>query len=221
MKAFILAAGKGSRFRPFTLNTPKPLFKIKQKPLIVWHIERLQAAGYKEIVINLSALGDQIKALLGNGSEYGVEIHYSEEAELLGTGGGVGNALSLLGKEPFILLSGDVWTDFDFGGLSMLPDSLAHMVLIKNLPNSLKGDVVLEKNLVKELGQDVGLTFSGVALISPSLFLNIQKKNYGLWEVLLPAVKKRQVSGELYEGIILNLNTLKEGEKLDALLREE
>jgi MurNAc alpha-1-phosphate uridylyltransferase len=221
MKAFILAAGKGSRFRPFTLNTPKPLFKIKQKPLIVWHIERLQAAGCKEIVINLSVLGDQIKALLGNGSEYGVEIHYSEEAELLGTGGGVGNALSLLGKEPFILLSGDVWTDFDFGDLSMLPNSLAHMVLTKNLPNSLKGDVVLEKNLVKELGQDVGLTFSGVALISPSLFLNIQKKNYGLWEVLLPAVKKRQVSGELYEGIILNINTLKEGEKLDALLREE
>jgi MurNAc alpha-1-phosphate uridylyltransferase len=222
MKAFILAAGEGKRLRPFTNNTPKPLFKIQDKALILWTIERLHKAGCTEIIINLSFLGEQIKSCLGDGSEFGVNISYSEEPELLGTGGGIGNALSILGEEPFILVSGDVWTDFNFSLLSLDSNMLAHMILIKNPVGRGKGDVYLEKGIVEERQFGEPLTFSGIAVISPSLFKDVKESKYALWEaVLRPPVLEGKVSGELYEGVVFNVNSIVEAEKLDALLSEE
>ena len=132
MKAFILAAGMGARLGSLNLNLPKPLLRVKGKPLILWNIEKLRDSGIKDIVINLFHKGEQIKEFLGDGSEYGVKIQYSEEEELLGTGGGIGNSLDLLGKGIFLLISADVWTDLDLNKISLKESKLAHLVLKKN-----------------------------------------------------------------------------------------
>ena len=135
MRAMILAAGLGNRMRPLTLHTPKPLLEVGGKPLIVWHIEKLQKIGVSEIVINTAWLGDKLAAALGDGSQFGVTILWSHEGEGLETAGGIINALPLLGDKPFILVNGDVWTTMDFSALLNvhLGDKQAHLVLVEYL----------------------------------------------------------------------------------------
>ena len=217
-KAFVLAAGQGKRFLPFSEIKPKPLFKIGEISLIERNLINLKNCGVDEVVINIFHLGEKIIDVLGDGSDYGLKISYSIETELLGTGGGIANAIHLF-KEPFIVLSGDIWTDFDFSTLKLQDNILAHMVLIKNPISNQKGDVCLTEGLVKPDGERATYTYSGISVLSPELFQNIDKPKFGLWEeVLLPASINNLVSGELFEGLLDNLNTLEEAEKLDALL---
>src|SRR5574344_543565 len=140
-----LAAGMGNRMRPLTLHTPKPLLEVGGKPLIVWHIEKLQKMGVQEIVINTAWLGEKLADALGDGSQFGVHILWSHEGEGLETAGGIINALPLLGDEPFILLNGDVWTSMDFAPLLgiELEDNLAHLVLVENPQQHPEGDFTL------------------------------------------------------------------------------
>jgi len=220
-KAFVLAAGQGKRFLPFSKRKPKPLFKIGDVSLIENNLNNLKNCGVDEVVINVFHLGEKIIDSLGDGSKYGLKISYSIENELLGTGGGITNAIHFF-EEPFIVLSGDVWTDFDFSTLKIEEGRLAHMVLIKNPISNKKGDVYLKDNLVETKGEGSTLTYSGISLLSPELFYNKEIHNYGLWEeILLPASRNNLVSGELYNGLLDNLNTVEEAEKLDALLTGE
>lgn len=222
MKALILAAGMGARLRPLNLDLPKPLIEIKGKPLILWNIEKLRNSGITEIVINLFYKGEQIKEFLGTGSDYGVNILYSEEEELLGTGGGIGNALDLLGKAPFLMVSADVWTDFNMTNMALDESLLAHLILKNNPVSHPEGDLSLQKGFVRDSFGAMRLTFSGVAIMNPYIFKNINQRKYELWEsVLKPACSKELVTGELYEGTILNVNTPEDLERLDALLHEE
>ena len=217
-KAFVLAAGQGKRFLPFSEKTPKPLFKIGEISLIEKHLNDLKKCGVTEVVINIFHLGGKIIDALGDGSKYGLKISYSIETELLGTGGGIANAVHMF-KEPFIVLSGDLWTDFDFSNLKLEGEKLAHMVLINNPISNLNGDVYLKDGLVKPEGGGLTYTYSGISLLSPELFYNQEKHKFSLWEeILLPASTENLVSGELFEGLLDNLNTLEEAEKLDALL---
>ena len=169
MKAMILAAGKGSRLLPLTNKTPKPLLTIQGRPLIEYIVKNLAREGYHEIIINLHHLGDQIMGLLGDGSRYRVNITYSVEEELLETGGGIKKALNLLGKEPFLIVNGDIYTDFRFSDLpEQLPnDCLAHLVVRKNEGEN-HGDFEVENSTILSRGKSY--TYCGIAVIDPKLF---------------------------------------------------
>jgi len=221
MKAFLLAAGLGKRLFPLTVAKPKCLIEVGGKSLLLWNIEKLKASGIKDLVINLFHEGHQIENFFGDGSDFGVRIKYVSEKELLGTGGGVGNALTIIGNEPFILLSSDVWTDFNFSDLSLDSGILAHLVLVENPEDNPEGDMFLEGNKVNTEGRGKNLTFSGLALIDPKLFEEDKLENYELWkEVLLPASQKGLVTGELFCGDLININVQEDIERLDAYLAE-
>ena len=170
MKAMILAAGRGERMRPLTDATPKPLLEVGGKPLIAWTLEALVRARVSDIIINVSHLGSRIESALGDGRLWGTRIHYSREAEALETAGGIANALPLLGPAPFIVVNGDLHTDFDFANLAA-PDGgdLAHLVLIDNPAHHPGGDFALEGGHVANDGP-LRLTFSGIGVYHPSLF---------------------------------------------------
>ncbi len=222
MKVFLLAAGLGRRLLPRTASKPKCLIDIGGKPLLLWHVEKLKSGGIDHLIINLFHEGEQIENFLGDGSKWSINIEYFYEKELLGTGGGIGNALSSIGNEPFIVMSGDVWTDFDLSKLSLNEGSLAHLILIENPPENPEGDMFLDKGKVNSSGKGRSLTFSGLALIDPQLFIGAKAGKYDLWkEILLPASEKGQVSAEVYGGYLVNINTIEDLEKLDAYLLEE
>ncbi|MFL2705392.1 MAG: NDP-sugar synthase [Gammaproteobacteria bacterium] len=222
MKAFLLAAGLGKRMLPLTENKPKCLLEAGGKSLLRWNVERLKSFGYDDLVINLHHEGDQIKDFLKDGSHLGVKAEYIHEEELLGTGGAIGNALKVLGEDPFLLLSSDIWTDFDFSTFAIPSGKLAHLVLIENPENNIEGDMFFENKEPNMEGLGKKLTFSGISLINPVLFKDKKKKKYNLWsEVLEVAVKNSLVSAELYEGYLININTKEDLEKLDAFLAQE
>jgi len=222
MKVFLLAAGLGRRLLPRTASKPKCLIDIGGKPLLSWHVEKLKSLGINHLIINLFHEGEQIENFLGDGSKWDINISYFYEKELLGTGGGIGNALSSIGNEPFIVMSGDVWTDFDLSNLSLNEGSLAHLILTENPPENPEGDMFLDKGKVNSSGKGRSLTFSGLALIDPQLFIGAKTGKYDLWqEILLPASEKGQVSAEVYGGYLVNINTIEDLEKLDAYLLEE
>ncbi|MEA3374383.1 MAG: nucleotidyltransferase family protein [Campylobacterota bacterium] len=201
MKAMILAAGRGERMRPLTDHLPKPLLEVDGKPLIVWQIEKLAASGFKEIIINIAHLGFMIPETLGDGSQWGVNITYSDEQEkgALESAGGIIKALPLLGDEPFLVVNGDVWSDYGFNPLFDLEDDLAHLVLVENPEHNLKGDFVLESNRLSGKG-DVKQTFSGIGYYSPKLFQDLNYGKQPLAPLLRKAIDQNQISGELYEG---------------------
>lgn len=207
MKAMILAAGKGERMRPLTLHTPKPLLPVAGKPLIEYHIERLVAAGCRELVINHAWLGEQIEQALGDGSRWGVSIQYSAETEPLETGGGIRRALPLLGDEPFILVNGDVWTDYDFSVLPRQLDGLAHLVLVNNPEHHPQGDFLLQDDRVLTEGQGQRLTYSGIAVLSPQLLADCEQGAFKLAPLLRVAMTAGAVSGEHYGGRWLDVGT--------------
>jgi MurNAc alpha-1-phosphate uridylyltransferase len=203
MKAFILAAGRGERMRPLTDHTPKPLLTVRGKPLIVWHLERLATAGITQVVINTGWLGEQIAMLLGAGRDYGVSIAYSAEGwPALETGGGIRHALPLLGASPFLLVNGDVFTDCDFAALAargLRSQEQAHLVLVDNPAHHPRGDFRLDAaGLVRE-GPPT-LTYSGVALLCPSLFEGCSAGAFPLAPLLLRAIAAERVSGVRHGG---------------------
>ena len=145
MKALIFAAGLGERMRPLTLHTPKPLLAVAGKPLIVWHLERLAACGVRDIVVNTAWLAEQFPAMLGDGSRWGVRLRFMHEGDTpLETGGGILNALPALGEDPFLVVNGDIWTDFDFATLPREPRGQAHLVLVDNPTQHPHGDYRLD-----------------------------------------------------------------------------
>ncbi|HKN78481.1 MAG TPA: nucleotidyltransferase family protein [Lysobacter sp.] len=171
MKALILAAGLGERMRPLTNTTPKPLLEAGGKPLIAWHLEKLAAIGVREVVVNTSWLAPRFPELLGDGARWGLQLHFVYEGPTpLETGGGMLNALPLLGDAPFLAVNGDVWTDFDFARLPKEPRGIAHLVLVDNPPQHPAGDFALHDDGRVDDAERGRLTFSGIGLYRPSLF---------------------------------------------------
>ncbi|HEY9210820.1 MAG TPA: nucleotidyltransferase family protein [Methylotenera sp.] len=218
MKAMILAAGRGERMRPLTDHTPKPLLKVGGKPLIVWHLERLAAAGFKDIVINHAHLGEQIEAALGDGSKWGVRIQYSPEKIALETAGGIANAMPLLGNAPFLVVNGDVYTDINFGTLKLVPPNIAHLVMVDNPPQHATGDFTLSSGKLSVEGTEK-LTFSGVGIYQPSLFADIVRGEAAKLAPLLKAAMVRGfVSGIHHEGAWHDIGTPERLQTLDSQL---
>lgn len=214
--ALILAAGKGERMRPLTQTTPKPLLKVAGKALIEYQIEKLVAAGITHIVINQGWLGDQLPLALGDGQRYGASIYYSDEqqfAEPLETAGGIIQALPLLGDQPFAVVNGDVWTDYDYADLPRQITGLAHLVLIDNPPHNPDGDFALLSGKVLQAG-DNRLTFSGIGLYAPQLFDGMPIERRPLAPILRNAMDQQQVTGEYYQGDWQDIGT---PERLTAL----
>jgi len=223
MKAMILAAGLGTRMRPLTDHCPKPLLDVAGKPLIVRHIERLAAAGFRELVINTAHLGQMIEEALGDGATWGVHIQYSREPQPLETAGGILKALPLLGDAPFLVINGDIWTDFPLATLQQgLPaDVLAHLVLVDNPDHHPQGDFALCNGRVQPRSAAQGLTFSGLSVLSPALFaawLTRAGEAFPLREVLLPAMQRGAVCGEHYKGYWLDVGTPQRLEQLAQAL---
>jgi MurNAc alpha-1-phosphate uridylyltransferase len=200
MKAMLLAAGRGERLRPLTDQQPKPLLLVRGKALIVWHLESLARAGISEVVINLSWLGEQIRARLGSGSEWGLQIEYSEEGpEPLETGGGIFRALPLLGPAPFMLVNGDVFTGYDLRRLVPEPGTQAHLVVVPNPPHHPEGDFALEQGLLSLSGTP-RYTYAGIGLFTPRLFEGCRDGKFPLLPLLHRAIGVGQLRGELYSG---------------------
>jgi len=207
MKAMLLAAGRGERMRPLTDHTPKALLRVGDHALIEYHIEALARAGFRELVINHAHLGAQLVAALGNGSDHGVHIDYSAEPpNALETGGGIFNALPLLGEAPFVVVNADIWTDFDFTRLPRQPDGVAHLVLVDNPAHHPAGDFALEGDRVREAGP-ARLTFSGIGVYRPALFAGSAGGAFPLAPLLRRAMEAGQVSGERYAGAWFDIGT--------------
>ncbi len=218
MKAMILAAGRGERMRPLTDHTPKPLLKAAGRSLIEYHIDHLVAAGITELVINHAHLGDQIEAALGDGSRYGATIRYSPEATALETAGGIFNALPLLGDELFVVVNGDVWSDYPFARLPATIDGLAHLVLVDNPPQHPKGDFALSGGRLFAEG-DGKLTFSGISILTPQFFADCAPGAFPLAPLLRQAMARGLVSGEHYHGRWFDIGTPQRLQQLDDELR--
>ena len=221
MKAMILAAGRGQRMRPLTEHTPKPLLKVGGKPLIVWHLERLAAAGFKEIVINHAHLGEQIEAALGNGALWGLSINYSPEKIALETAGGIANALPLLGSKPFLVVNGDTYTEIDFAFLQLKLNMLAHLVLIDNPPQHPQGDFAIEAGMLKNGGSQM-LTFSGIGVYHPNLFATIVRGEPAkLAPLLRKAIDNSVATAQYYQGIWHDIGTPERLKNLDESLLKQ
>jgi N-acetyl-alpha-D-muramate 1-phosphate uridylyltransferase len=220
MKAMLLAAGRGERMRPLTDARPKPLLDAGGKPLVVWHLERIAAAGIRDVVINLSWLGEMIAAELGDGSRFGLRIQYSREPwPALETGGGLLQALPLLGDAPFLLVNGDVFTDIAFEALRIAPDDLAQLVLVPNPEHNQKGDFWLSANGRIQAEGGERLTYSGVALLRPALFEGAQPGRFPLLPWLLRALEAGRLGGQRHAGEWLDIGTPQRLTELDARLR--
>ncbi|VVP82257.1 N-acetylmuramate alpha-1-phosphate uridylyltransferase MurU [Pseudomonas fluorescens] len=219
MKAMILAAGKGERMRPLTLTTPKPLVRAGGVPLIEYHLRALAAAGFTEIVINHAWLGQQIEDYLGDGSQYGVSIQYSPEGEPLETGGGIFRALPLLGNEAFLVVNGDIWTDYDFSQLHRPIAGLAHLVLADNPAHHPTGDFNLTDGQVRDgLPGAATLTYSGVAVLHPQLFAGCVAGAFKLAPLLRTAMADGQVTGEHLNGAWVDVGTHERLAEVDSLI---
>jgi MurNAc alpha-1-phosphate uridylyltransferase len=219
----ILAAGRGERMRPLTDRTPKPLLEVAGKPLVVWTIEALARAGLRELVINVSHLGERIERAIGDGGRWNVQISYSRELEALETAGGIAYALPLLGSSPFVVVNGDIHTDFGFRSLlEHTPDGgerLAHLVLIDNPAHHPVGDFALSGPHVANDGAR-RYTFSGIGIYHPRLFSDIVAgTKRGLATVLRPQIDARHVTGEHYPGFWADVGTPERLAALDRSLR--
>lgn len=204
----VLAAGRGERLRPITDTLPKPLVEVAGKPLIVYHLEALARAGVRDVVINLSWLGDRIRAALGDGGRFGVRITYSEEGPVpLETGGGIHRALPLLGPGPFLVVNADVWTDADFGRFLTLDERAdARLLLAPNPPHHSAGDFGLEGDLVVEREAD-RFTYTGIGVYRPELFAGCAPGKFPLRPLLARAIAARRLRGELHRGEWLDIGS--------------
>jgi N-acetyl-alpha-D-muramate 1-phosphate uridylyltransferase len=224
MKAMILAAGRGERMRPLTDHTPKPLLKVGGKPLIVWHLERLAKAGFKEVVINHAHLGSQIETALGDGSKWGLQISYSPEEKALETAGGIANALHLLGSQPFLVVNGDTFTQIDFASLTINPHVLAHLVLVDNPPQHPNGDFAIGFNnqnygMLKNEGAQM-LTFSGIGVYHPDFFKDIVKGEPAkLAPLLRKAIDIDAATAQYYQGVWHDIGTPQRLKNLDEEIK--
>ena len=221
MKAMILAAGRGERLRPLTDRLPKALAEAGGKALIAWQLERLAAAGFREVVINVAWLGERIEALLGNGSAFGVSLAYSREPQPLESAGGIANARALLGTAPFALVNADVYCDFNLAALRAraLEGDLAHLVLAPNPPHHAAGDFSLEAGKAGNAPAP-RYTYTGIALVDPALVAPVRAGDKAQLAPLLRAASDAgRLSGELHRGLWRDAGTAERLAELDALLR--
>ena len=218
MKAMILAAGKGERMRPLTELKPKPLLKVGDKPLMQYHVERLVAAGFRELVVNVSWLGEQIVEYFDH-RDWGCEIRWSREEEPLETAGGIVQALPMLGEEPFAVINGDIWTDFPFERLFevALGTADAHLVLVDNPPQHPEGDFHLQAGQLDRSGSP-RLTYSGIGVSSPRLFAGCQPGKLPLLPLLEAAIARQALVGEHHPGRWEDVGTPERLAALDAQL---
>jgi N-acetyl-alpha-D-muramate 1-phosphate uridylyltransferase len=220
MRAMILAAGRGERMRPLTDGTAKPLLAAGGKPLIQYHLESLAAAGIREVIINLAWKGALIREALADGARFGVTIQYSEEDEALETGGGVFKALPLLGHAPFLLISGDIWTQYPLAGCldRLAPDDVAHFVLVPNPEFHMTGDFGLDRGRITDA---VGprYTYANIGLFRPAFFAGCTGGRFALAPLMYEWVRAGRVSGELFEGQWRNVGTPAQLAELDRQLR--
>lgn len=229
MKAFLLAAGKGTRLLPLTETTPKPLIPVAGEPLILRQIKQLKLAGVTEFIINTHWLADRLHDFLGDGSEFGIRIIWSHEEQLLETGGGIQKALPLIGQDPFLLISADIWTDFDYRDFisNPLPRSeVARLALVDNPDHNPKGDFVLSSDLLTDREfaavqmpvseKSKTFTYSGIALIDPEWVetWKFGDEAFPLREPLFEAIEGGRISGYHYSGVWTDVGTL---ERLQAI----
>lgn len=231
--ALIFAAGHGERMHPLTQHTPKPLLPVGGKPLIVWHLEKLAATGVHYVVVNTSHLAEQFPASLGDGSRWGMRIRYAYEGtQPLETGGGMLNALPLLGREPFIAISGDIWCDADFAALPAEPSGLAHLLLVDNPPHHPHGDFMLDSQGRLHETAAPKLTFSGIGVFRHELLANRQAvigdtpgglrkpPRFKLVELLREAIAHGEISGSHHHGQWADVGTPERLQTLDTQLRD-
>lgn len=203
--------------RPLTDHTPKPLLVAGGRPLIEHTIHQLVIAGFYEIVINHAHLGEQIEQYLGDGSQLGAHILYSPEGErALETAGGIVNALPLLGSEPFLVVNGDIATDFAFSSLKNRPIDLAHLILVENPEHNPGGDFALDAEGTLVNGQGEWLTFSGIGLYRPELFSNVPPGPSRLAPLLRQAVAEGRVTGQRLQGFWMDIGTPERLKMLDS-----
>lgn len=212
MKAMILAAGRGERMRPLTDHTPKPLLKVGRYSLIETHLYALAKAGIADVVINCSHLGHQIEQMLGDGKNYGVAIQYSRETQPLETAGGIVQARSLLGDQPFIVMNADIWTDYPIERLIAKNPAYGHLVLVHNPTHHADGDFGLQQEII--VAGEPRYTYAGLAVYHPKLFASLDPGVRKLRPILDEAIAKRQLTGELYSGQWWDVGT---PERLEAL----
>lgn len=217
MKAMILAAGRGERMRPLSDKTPKPLLKVHGKSLIIWHIERLASLGFSEIIINIDHLGGMIEKSLGDGSEWGVNLLYSDERQsgALESAGGIIKALPLIESDTFLVVNGDIWCDYEFETNFDLKGDLAHLILVANPEHNPEGDFAIHKNKVSN-DTKRRFTFSGIGYYSAKLFEGLECKKTALAPLLREAVKEGKVSGTLYEGKWYDIGTPQRLKEINA-----
>ncbi len=231
MKALIFAAGLGERMRPLTDTTPKPLLRVGGKPLIEWHLEKLAALGIGEVVVNTSWLAEQFPQALGDGARWSLRIHYLYEGDTpLETGGGMCNALPLLGEAPFLLVNGDVWTDFDFAGLPREPRGLAHLVMVDRPPQATHGDFALDADGCVRADGEHKLTYAGIGVYRPQLLdgwrdvipaplLANGNPKFPLAPILRAHMADGAITGEHHRGRWTDVGTPERLQRLDAALR--
>lgn len=216
MRAMILAAGRGERLRPLTDTTPKPLLEAGGKPLIEYHLENLAQAGFREVAINTGHLGSMIPAALGDGSRWGLRISYSTEPpEALETGGGIFQALPLLGAAPFAVISGDIWCDFPLASLRTVKCDYAHLVMIPNPPHHPRGDFALNHARLRTEGEP-RVTFSGIGVYHPRMFAGCEAGRWRITGLLRKTADLHLMTGELHTGAWHDTGT---SERLEALRR--
>lgn len=235
MKAMILAAGRGERMRPLTDATPKPLLMVGGRRLIEWHLQALARAGIREVIINHAWLGAQIPAALGDGSRYGLALHYSDEQGVaLETGGGIFKALPWLGAGPFIVVNGDVWSDFDYRRLcddaALSADADARLVLVANPPQHPRGDFMLAPLTPAPVAKTAARyrvvdgddgprhTFSGIAVYRAGFFAGCQSGRFPLLPLFRRAIAAGRLQGDLYDGLWFDIGTPERLASLDARL---
>ena len=218
MKAMILAAGRGERMRPLTDTTPKPLLEVGGRALIEYHLAALAAAGVSDVVINLAWLGEQIRERIGDGSDFGVAVHYSDEgATALETGGGIAKALPLLGSEPFWLVNGDVWCDYAFTSAELADTDLGRLLLVSNPEHNSAGDFGLAGDRVINAASDK-YTFSGISLLRPELITAEVDEIFPLAPLLRVAADAGRLAGELHTGDWSDIGTPARLTELDSRL---
>lgn len=219
MKAMILAAGRGERLRPHTDIIPKPLIQVGKYRLIEYHLLNLANAGIRDVVINISWLADQIRETLGDGSNYALDITYSDEGEqALETAGGIINAMPHLGDGPFIVINGDIWCDYDIAALkNRAMECEAHLVLVTNPEHNTDGDFALENGLIKNTGEEK-LTYSGIGLYTSGFFSDTTPGKKALAPILRKKSELNKVSGEIYDGQWVDIGTIERLAQLRSYL---
>lgn len=216
MKGMILAAGRGERLRPLTDHTPKPMVSVHGRPLLAHQIEWLCAAGIRDLVINLHHLGEQIEAHFGNGETFGATIRYSRETQLLETGGGIVNALPLLGQDPFLVLNGDIFTDFPFTELTPLPDwADIHLVVTPRPAFREHGDFEFADGRITARGE--AYVYCGISVLRPGLFAEDRAEPFSLRDHFFRAIEAGTISAQIWDGYWIDIGNQLQLEEVNRM----